>query len=248
MVPKKIFYTKGVGVHKEKLASFEMALRGAGLAHCNLVLVSSIFPPGCKIISKEEGLKLLRPGEIVFAVYDRESNNEPNRLIAASVGVAIPADSSMHGYLSEHHSFGETDEKAGEYAEDLAASMLATTLGIEFNPELDWDEREQIFKMSGKIVRTANITQSAVGNKDGLWTTVFAAAVFINDDNPPIDVGREAVLNNKAPLQEEVLRQTLPPQFKNTNADYKIALRNRDLVKPPIEPAKSVPSTKKTPS
>ena len=112
MIPKKMFFTKGVGVHKEKLASFEMALRVAGLAHCNLVLVSSIYPPGCKVISKDEGLKLLKPGEIVFAVYDRESSNEPNRLMAASVGVAIPADPSMHGYLSEHHSFGETDEKA----------------------------------------------------------------------------------------------------------------------------------------
>lgn len=183
MVPKKIFLTKGVGVHKERLASFELALRAAGLAHCNLVLVSSIYPPGCKIISREEGLKLLRPGEIVFAVYDRESSNEPNRLVAASVGLAIPAEPTMHGYLSEHHAFGETDEKAGEYAEDLAASMLATTLGIEFNPDSDWDEREQLFKMSGKIVRTSNITQSAVGNKDGLWTTTFAAAVFIPEDN-----------------------------------------------------------------
>jgi len=184
MVPKKIFLTKGVGVHKERLASFELALRAAGLAHCNLVLVSSIYPPGCKIISREEGLKLLRPGEIVFAVYDRESSNEPNRLVAASVGLAIPAEPTMHGYLSEHHAFGETDERAGEYAEDLAASMLATTLGIEFNPDSDWDEREQLFKMSGKIVRTSNITQSAVGNKDGLWTTTFAAAVFIPEDNP----------------------------------------------------------------
>jgi arginine decarboxylase len=156
MVPQKVFFTKGVGIHKEKLASFELALRAAGVAHCNLVLVSSIYPPGCKTIPKEEGLKLLRPGEIVFAVYDRESNNEPNRLVAASVGLAIPADSSMHGYLSEHHSFGETDEKAGEYAEDLAASMLATTLGIEFNPELDWDEREQIFKMSGIFRRASD--------------------------------------------------------------------------------------------
>jgi arginine decarboxylase len=246
MVPKKIFYTKGVGVHKERLASFEMALRGAGLAHCNLVLVSSIYPPGCKIIPKEEGLKLLRPGEIVFAVYDRESNNEPNRLIAASVGVAIPADSSMHGYLSEHHSFGETDEKAGEYAEDLAASMLATTLGIEFDPELDWDEREQIFKMSGKIVRTANITQSAVGNKDGLWTTVFAAAVFINDDNLSIDAGKSAMLNNKAPLQEEILRQTFQGQFKNAEADAKLAHRNREPDKSGMEQAKVVPSIRKS--
>jgi arginine decarboxylase len=187
MVPKKVFFTKGVGVHKERLASFELALRMAGLAHCNLVLVSSIYPPGCKRIPKEEGLKLLRPGEIVFCVYDRESSNEPNRLVAASVGVAIPADQEQYGYLSEHHSFGETEEKAGEYAEDLAASMLATTLGIEFNPDSDWDEREQLFKMSGKIVRTSNITQSAIGNKDGLWTTVFASAVFIPDDSQPSD-------------------------------------------------------------
>ena len=210
MVPKKMFFTKGVGVHKEKLASFELALRAAGVAHCNLVLVSSIYPPGCKIISKDEGLKLLRPGEIVFAVYDRESNNEPNRLVAASVGVAIPADSSMHGYLSEHHSFGETDEKAGEYAEDLAASMLATTLAIEFDPELDWDEREHLFKMSGKIVRTSNITQSAVGNKDGLWTTVFAAGVFINDDNSSVETGPsqgDAACSNEILNQDEASRQ-----------------------------------------
>ena len=246
MVPRKIFYTKGVGVHKEKLASFELALRVAGLAHCNLVLVSSIYPPGCKIIPKEEGLKLLKPGEIVFAVYDRESNNEPNRLIAASVGVAIPADSSMHGYLSEHHSFGETDEKAGDYAEDLAASMLATTVGIEFDPESDWDEREQLFKMSGKIVRTTNITQSAVGNKDGLWTTVFAAAVFINDDNLSFDAEKSVSINSKAPLQEDILRQTLQGQFKNAQAADKLALRNREPDKSAVEQTRPVPSTKKS--
>src|SRR5262249_28852374 len=183
MIPKKCFFTKGVGVHKERLASFELALRMAGLAYFNLVFVSSIYPPGCKRISREEGVKLLRPGEIVFFVYDREGTKEPNRLVAASGGGPIHSDDSQYGYLSEHHSFGETDERAGEYAEDLAASMLATTLGIEFNPDTAWDEREQLFKMSEKIVRTSNITQSAVGNKDGLWTTVFSACVFINDDN-----------------------------------------------------------------
>ncbi|OGF64170.1 arginine decarboxylase, pyruvoyl-dependent [Candidatus Giovannonibacteria bacterium RIFCSPHIGHO2_01_FULL_45_24] len=187
MVPKKIFFTKGVGVHKEKLASFELALRDAGIAHCNLILVSSIYPPGVKKISKEEGVKSIRPGEIVFCVYDRESTNEPNRLIAASVGLAIPADPEQHGYLSEHHAYGETEEKAGEYAEDLAASMLATTLGIEFNSDTAWDEREQLFKMSGKIVRTSNVTQSAIGNKDGLWTTVFAAAVFAEDHDNNVE-------------------------------------------------------------
>lgn len=246
MVPKRVFFTKGVGVHKEKLASFEMALRVAGLAHCNLVLVSSIYPPGCKIISKEEGLKLLQPGEIVFAVYDRESNNEPNRLIAASVGLAIPADSSMHGYLSEHHSFGETDEKAGEYAEDLAASMLATTLGIEFDPELDWDEREQIFKMSGKIVRTTNITQSAVGNKDGLWTTVFAAAVFINDENLSNETAKAAANNNRGSLQEGLLRQTVEAQLKNNEPHSSPGQPDREAAKSGIEQARPAPSTRKS--
>ena len=180
MIAQKIFFTKGVGVHREQLTSFEAALRDAGMAPFNLVNVSSIFPPGCKKVSKEEGLKLLMPGQIVYWVVSRNSTNEANRLIASSVGCALPSDPNQYGYLSEHHSFGETDSKAGEYAEDLAASMLATILGIEFDPELAWDEREQIYKMSGKIIRTTNITQSAIGNKDGLWTTVVAAAVFVD--------------------------------------------------------------------
>jgi len=180
MVAQKIFLTKGVGINKEQLASFEAALRDAGLAPFNLVNVSSIFPAGCKKISREEGLKFLKPGQIVYWVSSRNSTNEPNRLIVSSIGCALPADPNQYGYLSEHHSFGETDSKAGEYAEDLAASMLATTLGIEFDPDIAWNEREQIYKMSGKIIRTTNITQSAIGNKDGLWTTVVAAAVFVD--------------------------------------------------------------------
>jgi pyruvoyl-dependent arginine decarboxylase (PvlArgDC) len=190
-------------------------------------------------------LKLLRPGEIVFAVYDRESYNEPNRLIAASVGLAIPADASMHGYLSEHHSFGETDEKAGEYAEDLAASMLATTLGIEFNPELDWDEREQIFKMSGKIVRTTNITQSAVGNKDGLWTTVFAAAVFINDDNVS-NGNAKAIAVNQASPQEEILKQTLEAQLKGSEASDKATPRQKESAASAIAQPRLLSSARKS--
>ena len=179
LIPKKIFFTKGVGVHKENLASFEMALRNAGIEKFNLVTVSSIFPPGCKIVPRAQGLQLLNPGQIVFCVMYELRSNEPNRLMAASVGLGLPADSNQYGYLSEHKSFGETEGKAGEYAEDLAASMLATTLGVEFDPNTAWDEREQLYKASGKIIKTTNTTQSAIGNKDGLWTTVLAAAVFI---------------------------------------------------------------------
>lgn len=179
MLPTKIFFTKGVGVHREYLTSFELALRSASIAPYNLVSVSSIYPPNVKRMSKEEGLKLLPAGSIVHAVIARNSTNEPNRLVSASIGVAIPQNSNQYGYLSEHHPFGETDEKAGEYAEDLAATMLATTLGIEFDPNISWSEREQVYKASGQIIRTSNITQSAVGNKNGLWTTVISAAILI---------------------------------------------------------------------
>ncbi len=178
-VPSKIFFTKGVGRHKDYLQSFELALRDAKIEKCNLVTVSSIYPPGCKRIPTEEGLKQLQPGQITFAVMARNATNEPNRLIAASIGVAMPADNTQYGYLSEHHPFGETDERAGEYAEDLAATMLATTLGVEFDPDTAWDEREKLYKMSGKIVKTYNLTQSSEGDKNGLWTTVIASAILL---------------------------------------------------------------------
>jgi arginine decarboxylase len=178
-VPSRIFFTKGVGRHKEYLASFELALRNAGIEICNLVSVSSIYPTGCKRITRQQGVRSLEPGQITHCVMARNATNEPNRLIAASIGVAIPSDKKMYGYLSEHHPYGETEKVAGDYAEDLAATMLATTLGIGFDAETAWNEREQVYKMSGKIVNTFNITQSAQGDKKGLWTTVIAVGIFL---------------------------------------------------------------------
>lgn len=178
-VPKRVFFTKGVGTHKEELTSFELALRDAGIEKCNLVQVSSIFPPGCKIIPKAVGVKKLSPGQITFCVMSRLSSNEPRRLMAASVGCAIPMDRKLYGYLSEHHAYGQNDTVAGDYSEDLAAAMLASTLGIELDENLGWDEKKEIYRISDKIVKTTNITQSAIAKGDGKWTTVVAAAVMI---------------------------------------------------------------------
>jgi len=178
-VPKKIFLTKGVGKHKEKLVSFEATLRNAGIASFNLVRCSSILPPGVPVLSKSKGLHYLSLGEIVYVVMAECSTNEPHRLIASSIGVAIPKDRNQYGYLSEYHSFGETENKTGDKAEDLAAQMLATTLGVPFDPDTSYDERKELWKISTKIVRTTNTTQTAIGDKYGLWTTVIAAAVFI---------------------------------------------------------------------
>jgi len=177
-IPQKLFFTKGVGTHREQLHSFELALRDAGIEKCNLVQVSSILPPGCRIISRTEGLKRLKPGQITVCVMSRCCSNEPRRLISASIGCAIPVDKNAYGYISEHHAFGFTERQTGDYAEDLAAAMLASTLGIDFNVDESWDEKKELFRISGKIVGTRNITQSCVlKNKD--YTTVLAAAVFV---------------------------------------------------------------------
>jgi len=177
-VPTKAFLTKGVGRHKEKLTSFEMALRDAHLANFNLVRVSSIFPPHCELVDREEGLSMLQPGQVVFAVIAESSTNEPSRLVAASIGVAMPADVSHHGYISEHHSYGQNEVAAGDYAEDLAASMLATVLGVPFDSEQDWDQRREQWMLSGEIVRTMNVTSTAECADDGRWTTVVSAVCF----------------------------------------------------------------------
>lgn len=178
MIPTKVFLVKGVGVHKDKLVSFELALRNAGIEKCNLVHVSSIFPPGCTLITKEEGCAMLKPGQITYCVMARNETNEPNTLISAAIGLAYPEDSNIHGYFSEYIASKEEKGISGTHAEYLAAIMLATALGIDFDSEGVWNEEKHLYEANGNIFRTTHVCQSAESSK-GLWTTVIAAAVFI---------------------------------------------------------------------
>jgi arginine decarboxylase len=179
LVPQEIFFTKGVGRHKNRLQSFELALRHAGIEKGNLVRVSSILPPGCKIIPKSRGLEKLHAGEVTFVVLAEASTDEPSRLVGAGVGLAQPSRGEQYGYISEHHGYGMTEDRLADFVEDIAATMLATTLGVEFDPDTAYDDRKQIYKMSGKIVRTSACVQTAEGDKKGLWTTVISAAVML---------------------------------------------------------------------
>ncbi len=178
LVPKVAFLTKGTGRHRQRLTSYELALRAAKIAQYNLVTVSSIFPAHCKLVSAVQGIKRLTPGQIVFVVQARAETNEPFRMAAASIGLAIPKDPSHHGYVSEHHAFGTPNAQAGDYAEDLAASMLATVLGVPFDPDEAWDERREQWKLSGEIVRTTNVSCTAKARNDHQWVTVVSALVF----------------------------------------------------------------------
>ena len=180
VVPAKVFFTRGSGVHRDKLVSFEMALREAGIARYNLVTVSSIMPPDAEIISREEGLRYFSSGEIVYCVMARAETNVPGQRVAAAVGLAVPEiHQKQHGYLSEYHAVDVSGRECGEYAEDIAATMLATILDIPFDPETAWQEREQVYLASGKIIQTSHISASAVCGSDGAWMTVVVAAVFV---------------------------------------------------------------------
>jgi len=178
IIPTRVFFTKGVGRHREKLASFELALRHARISQYNLVRVSSIFPPHCRVLPRDEGLMLLNSGEIVYCVMADNACDESGRLVVASIGLAVPNDRTRYGYLSEHHATGMTMKACGDYAEDLAASMLATTLGLSDEEHLSYDEKKKQWRMMKMIVKTTNVTQSAIG-KNGLWTTCVSAAAFV---------------------------------------------------------------------
>ena len=176
-MPKMCFFTKGVGRHKNKLTSFEFALRDAKIEKFNLVTVSSIFPPHCKLVTREAGLKFLKPGQILFVVLSENATDDARRVISASIGMAIPDDPSRYGYLAEHDSTGESEKEAGCFTEYLAAEMLATKLGAKLaGPPA---KGRKTFDISnGVSLKTRSICQSAVGAK-GVWTTALAAAVLV---------------------------------------------------------------------
>lgn len=177
-IPQCVFLTRGVGAHRHRLTAFEYALRDADIEQQNLVAVSSIIPAGCEVIPVEKGVATLQPGEITFSVLARAETDEPGRRINASVGLARPKEPTLYGYISEHHGYGMTERESGDRAEDLAATVLASTLGIEFDPDAAWNERRKVYETSELIVESLSITAAAEGAAGGEWTCAVAAAVF----------------------------------------------------------------------
>jgi arginine decarboxylase len=163
LIPKKLFLTKGKGFHKHKLQSFELALRDAGISRCNLVKVSSIIPPKCKIINKKEGVSFLKPGEVTFCVLSVCETNNANEEIAAGIGLAYSDNREIFGYIAEGIKKGEESNKLTEYIEETAENMLKTVLIEE---QLDF------------VLNKKSIVQTLKG-KEEVWSTAVAAAIFL---------------------------------------------------------------------
>ena len=179
--------------------------------------------------SPHSGLEVPSPGRSGLCGGGGEF--DPRTASAAgfiSIGVAIPADRNTYGYLSEHHSFGETENAAGEYAEELAAEMLATTLNVEFDPDRSWDEKKEIYRISNKIVRTANVTQSAVGDKRGLVDDGHRLGDF--DLRLDAAFGEGQDLTGRALFYSVYLLLTFAATFPSSRYLFPQSLKHRDTI------------------
>jgi arginine decarboxylase len=180
MIPKKLFLTKGHGTHRHRLQSFELALRDAGIASCNLVNVSSIVPPHCELISRKDGMSLLHPGEITYCVLSKDHTKNPGT-IGASVGIAIPDSTDEYGYIAEYHDLEESVSQLKTTVEDLAILMLATTKGVTASlesPHKTVSDEEIVDRFKDKM-KTDSVAELLQHTDPDRWSTVVAVAVFI---------------------------------------------------------------------
>ena len=179
MIPKKLFLTKGKGVHAHRLQSFELALRDAGIETCNLVHVSSIIPPNCNIISQEEGIQNIKPGQITFCVLAVHRTKRKHQQIGASIGLARPKNRDIHGYIAEHHQNQCSPDSIKKHAEELALRMLSTTVG--FTGKQKFEKNDQQLTSFQKDCEIDSIFEYESDTVKDKWTTVLAAAVFLFD-------------------------------------------------------------------
>lgn len=177
-VPKKVFLTKGVGVHAERLNSFEEALRDAHISPMNLVMVSSIVPPHCKLVGVGEGLQMLSPGQITFCVMSKCESDEEGRLLASAVALLLPENDDDYGYISEYHGYGKKFEEVDEWVCDQAAELYASAKGFKINWKRAWSEEDSKYTLEKRRYTPEVVISVAEGIK-GKWVTTIAAAVFI---------------------------------------------------------------------
>jgi arginine decarboxylase len=177
-VPKKVFLTKGVGIHAERLNSFEEALRDARISPMNLVKVSSIVPPHCELVGREEGLKLLSPGQITFCVMSRCESDEEGRLLAAAVALLLPENGDDYGYISEYHGYGKKLDEVEDWVCDQAAELYASAKGFKINWRRAWSQEDFKYTLEERKYSPKYVASVAGGVK-GKWVTTVAAAVFI---------------------------------------------------------------------
>jgi arginine decarboxylase len=181
MVPQKVFWTKGVGTHKENKNARDAASREAGVGKLNLVTVSSILPPGIQEIGLDEFIKLVQPGEIVFSIHGVCESNVPGQKVCAGMGRARPWDKSHTGYVTElFEEPGVQEEDIQKRVETMALQLFADENGVEgFTAEDVWKKGKTTYEVGGIKVEIDSIIASGVCNHDGDYTCAMVMAVFV---------------------------------------------------------------------
>jgi len=124
MIPKEFFITSGKAVSPvSELNAFDLALKKAGIAQCNLVSVSSILPKDCVEIKKHN----ISAGSITYSVLARMDGDEGTN-IGAGIAWAW-AKSKKYGLVAEAH--GYMDRKALQETLEWKIKEMAKIRGIQ---------------------------------------------------------------------------------------------------------------------
>jgi arginine decarboxylase len=187
-VPTRVFMVSGVGVHEHERVALQHAMRSAGVADCNLLKVSSVIAPGVRIISAEEGMRLLRPGNIVTAVIATAQTDQPHQRVAPALAWAKPEKAGVPGYIAEieeEMAKGKSEATATKQVGEEVLELLAMRMRVKIDPERLWEKRgrERVVRMGGTRVHVGALCASTVGpeERDGkkLTAAAFVAAIYI---------------------------------------------------------------------
>jgi arginine decarboxylase len=158
------------------------ALRQAGVADCNLVKVSSVLPPGVRLIDRAEAEQLLRPGNVVFAVIAQAVTQEPHQRLSVGVGWAIPDKPGVPGYVAEveeEQGHGMSAEACADEVGATAIRLLAERLRVKCDAETLWKKRKSGLALGRTRVLADSLTETVVGDEQGRYTAAVALAVYL---------------------------------------------------------------------
>jgi arginine decarboxylase len=181
-IPRRVFFTAGTGQHKLERVAVQHAMRRAGVSQCNLVKVSSILPPETQVITRAEGIRLLRPGNIVFAVIAQSQTNEPHQRITPAIAWANPEKRGVPGYIAEVEedlAKGKTEETAADEVGEEAITILAETLRVKVDSKRKWSRRKRTTRIGRTNVGIGYLAASTEGPEERDGETDFAAAIVL---------------------------------------------------------------------
>jgi len=123
----KIYLASGLGNGPTKLAAFDAALNDAGVANYNLLRLSSVVPPGSKIIPSDSPIpEEVMPGQWgdrLYVVIAEKRVDTPNAEAWAGIGW-VQDEKTGKGLFVEHE--GESEKHVRRDIQQSLEALMAT--------------------------------------------------------------------------------------------------------------------------